>query len=113
MKTLFLLTALLTTSALADLTVKVNRIEASATEVANPTADAGKEVVDGKTSRANASAGDEAGTPNAQAKGRRLDADSDDDGLEDVSRKCGVDDDCDDAVNDTNAVATADAARSK
>lgn len=122
MKSLILLTALLTTSALADFEVKVNRIEASATDKINTEIEVEKEVVDGKTnrsnqedatkqdwdgsynsSRPNRSTGDEAGILKGQVKGQRLDTDSDDDGIEDVARKCGVDDDCDGVVNEAKA----------
>ncbi|MFV2089439.1 MAG: hypothetical protein ACC642_02175 [Pseudomonadales bacterium] len=86
MKKLILLTALLATSAFAEFEVKVNRIEASATDKVTPEAEIVQEVVDEKTIRLNTSTGDEAGTLKGQMKSRRLDVDSDGDGLAKHSR---------------------------
>ncbi len=88
MKKLIFLTALLATSAFAEFEVKVNRIEMSATDKVTPQLQVQKEVVDGKTNRTSTSTstGDEAGTLKGQMKSRRLDVDSDGDGLAKRSR---------------------------
>ncbi len=124
MRNLILLAALLATSAFADVSVKVNRIEASvidnAEESANEVADtkATAKPGDHNSTRSNRtrSNGDEAGTLKGSPKGSHrdaasglptgkrqhyLDPDSDDDGLEDRANDC--DDDCDSDVGGTKA----------
>lgn len=59
------------------------------------------------SSRPNRSQGDEAGVLKGISNARRLDDDSDGDGLVDTVRACGVDDDCDGDLDE----ATLDAAR--
>ncbi len=119
MKNLILLTTLLATSALADVSVRVNRIEASvidnaeesANEVADTKAPANPNNHNASRSNTTRSNGDEAGTLKGSPKGsrrgassglptgkrqHRLDADSDGDGLQDRANDC--DDDCDSDV---------------
>ncbi len=126
MRNLILLLALFATSALAEVSVKVNRMEASAIDNAEESAE---EVQDTKasggaqdynSSRSNnlRSNGDEAGTLKGMTRDaasglptgkrqHRLDDDSDNDGLEDAANAC--DNDCDSDVDDKSSARKAPA----
>jgi len=120
MRILILLAALLATSALAEVSVRVNRMEASVVdnteESANDASDtkASAEAANHNSRRSNKgrSSGDEAGTLKGTARDaasglptgkrqHRLATDSDGDGLEDTANAC--DDDCDSEVDDKTA----------
>ena len=117
MRNLILLLALFAASALAEVSVKVNRMEASVIENAEESAEEVKDTKasggaqDYNSSRSNnlRSHGDEAGTLKGTTRDaasglptgkrqHRLDDDSDNDGLEDTANAC--DDDCDSDVDD-------------
>ena len=121
MRILILLIAFIATSALAEVSVKVNRMEAAVIDNAEESAENAKDTKapagahDYNSSRSNnlRSHGDEAGTLKGTARDaasglptgkrqHRLDDDSDNDGLEDTANAC--DDDCDSDVDDKASV---------